>query len=193
MKIVIRNKNWSSWSMRPWLALKLTGLSFEEIIIPLRQGEITQEAIRQLSPAGKVPILIDNALTIHDSLAICEYLAERAPLWPKEADKRALARAITCEMHSGFASLRSTCPMDIAKRTTTEITPDVAKDLARIEAIWAHATGPFLFGTPCIADCFYAPVVSRFVTYSLPTSDTSKRYIDTIWNWDLFQEWVKGS
>jgi len=177
--LVIANKLYSSWSMRPWLLLKQGEIAFEEILIPLGQAD-TSERIRAHSPAGRMPVLIDGDLAIWDSLAILEYAAERWPqigAWPEERAARALARSISAEMHSGFTALRSNCPMNLGRRYATRDRGEgVARDVARIQEIWRDARarfgagGPFLFGTFSAADAMYAPIVSRFETYGIEVS-----------------------
>ena len=175
MQLVIGTKSWSTWSLRPWLALRRTGQPFEELLIRLRWDGAADE-IRTVSPSGKVPALKDGDLTVWDSLAICEYLAERFPaaqLWPADSAARAVARAVTAEMHSGFQALRSTCPMDLALRTVADLDSATAADVTRIVAIWREcrhrfgADGPWLFGTWSIADAFYTPVATRFRSYGI--------------------------
>lgn len=178
MELVIGTKRWSTWSLRPWLALKRSGLSFTETLVELRQENNVSEAqIRVHSPSGLVPVLKDGGLTIWDSLAICEYLAEKAPgLWPADPEARALARAATAEMHSGFASLRGECPMALeAEPKPTELSPATQKDIRRIVTVWNELLGrfggPFLVGEWSIADAFYTPVATRFRTYGIHLSD----------------------
>lgn len=178
MELVIGTKRWSTWSLRPWLALKRSGLAFTENLVELRQENNVSEAqIRVHSPSGLVPVLKDGGLTIWDSLAICEYLAEKAPgLWPADPEARALARAATAEMHSGFASLRGECPMALeAEPKPTELSPATQKDIRRIVAVWNELLGrfggPFLVGEWSIADAFYTPVATRFRTYGVKLSD----------------------
>jgi glutathione S-transferase len=178
MELVIGTKKWSSWSLRPWLALKRSGLSFTETLVELRQEDNRSEAeIRRHSPSGLVPVLKDGDLIVHDSLAICEYLAEKAPgLWPKDTAARALARAAAAEMHSGFASLRGECAMALElEPRVAELSEATAKDIRRIAALWnellARFGGPFLAGEWSIADAFYTPVATRFRTYGVKLSD----------------------
>ncbi|OHB31302.1 MAG: glutathione S-transferase [Phenylobacterium sp. RIFCSPHIGHO2_01_FULL_69_31] len=178
MELVIGTKRWSTWSLRPWLALKRSGLSFTETLVELRQENNVSEAqIRVHSPSGLVPVLKDGGLTIWDSLAICEYLAEKVPgLWPADPVARALARAATAEMHSGFASLRGECPMALeAEPKPTELSPATQKDIRRIVTVWNELLGrfggPFLVGEWSIADAFYTPVATRFRTYGVKLSD----------------------
>jgi len=179
MEIVIGNKAWSTWSLRAWLALKRTGAPFTETLVPLRQQAVTAAAIVAHSPSGMVPALKDEGLVICDSLAICEYLAERFPaakLWPADAQVRARGRAAACEMHSGFASLRGECPMalDVTPHVT-ELSPATQANVRRISALWNDLLerygGPFLLGEWSIADAFYTPVASRFRTYGVHISD----------------------
>lgn len=201
LKIVIGNKKYSSWSLRPWLALKLTGAPFEETVIALDMPDTAQN-IRKYSPSGKVPALLDGDLSVWESLAICEYLAEKFPqaqLWPSEPKARALARSVSNEMHGGFGNLRNDCSMKVLKQYPYKpLRPETQADVDRIVAIWtdclAKSGGPFLFGAkPGIADCMYAPVVSRFRTYSIPVSGAAKAYCDTIWALPALREWVAGA
>jgi len=178
MQLVIGTKAWSTWSMRPWLVLKRSGLAFDEILVELRQeNNMSEAAIRAHSPSGLIPVLKDGDLTIVDSLAISEYVAEKAPgLWPKDVAARALARAAAAEMHSGFGSLRGECPMDLAAEPRpVELSPATQKDVRRIVALWSEMLdrfgGPFLAGGWSIADAFYTPVATRFRTYGIKPSD----------------------
>lgn len=180
MELVIGTRRWSTWSLRPWLALKRTGQAFTETLIPLRQEENrTEAAILPHSPSGLVPALKDGELTVWDSLAICEYLAEKFPaanLWPDDPALRALARSAAAEMHSGFQSLRGECPMalDVEPRAA-ELSEATQKNIRRIVTLWsellARSGGPFLGGTWSIADAFYTPVATRFRTYGVHLSD----------------------
>jgi glutathione S-transferase len=179
VEIIIGTKVWSSWSMRPWLALKRTGEPFTETVIQLRRATTTTEAILPRSPSGLVPALQDGGLTIWDSLAICEYLAERFPkagLWPADAAARARARAAAAEMHSGFQSLRGECPMDLAAEIhAADLSEATHKDLRRIAGLWnsllEQSGGPFLCGGWSIADAFFTPVATRLRTYGVKLSD----------------------
>lgn len=199
LKLVIANKLYSSWSMRPWLVAKAFGIPFEEIVIPLRQPD-TSANITAISPAGKVPILIDGDLTVWDSLAIIEYLAETFPdkaIWPREKGARARARAISAEMHSGFQALRQACPMNFGKVfETPAMTDDLQAAIARIEDIFADAMarssasgGPFLFGDFCAADAMFAPIVVRFSGYQVRVTPLTRRYMDTVQGHPAFQQW----
>ncbi|HEY8571557.1 glutathione S-transferase family protein [Phenylobacterium sp.] len=177
MELVIGTKKWSSWSMRPWLVARRGGFEFTETLIQLREAEATEAAILPHSPSGLVPALKDGGLTVWDSLAICEYLAEKKPgLWPADPAARALARAAAAEMHSGFSSLRGECPVDLtAEPTTASLSEATAKDIRRIVKLWnellARFGGPFLVGDWSIADAFYTPVATRFRTYGVRLSD----------------------
>lgn len=179
MEIVIGDKNWSSWSLRPWLALKRTGAPFKETNIELRRPD-TDVAITVHSPSRKVPALKDGDLVVWDSLAICEYLADRFPkagLWPTDPVARALARSASAEMHSGFASLRGECPMELTETKTVELSEATENDIRRIVALWSDLRGrfskdgPWLVGSWSIADAFFAPVATRFRTYGVKLSD----------------------
>ena len=186
-KLVIGNKAYSSWSLRPWLVMKHAGVAFDEVRIPLYQDG-HRARIGQYSPAGKVPVLVDGGNSIWDSLAICEYLAERHPeqrLWPADGATRAYARSISAEMHSGFAALRENMSMNVRRLFPgIGMTPQVKDDIARIEVIWNEGLrrygGPFLCGGFSIADAMYAPVVTRFKTYTVALSAPARRYADTL-------------
>lgn len=172
MELVIGTKRWSTWSMRPWLALKHTGAPFTETLIQLREVETSTTEIRRHSPSGLVPALKDAGVVVGDSLAICEYLAERFPqLWPADPLDRALARAAAAEMHSGFGALRRECPMDLGLRTDQPMSPEVEKDVRRIVDLWLglldRSGGPFLLGGWSIADAFFTPVATRFESYGI--------------------------
>ena len=199
LTLVIGNKNYSSWSLRPWLVLKQFGIPFTEIRVPL-YGSGTKEKILSHSPSGKVPVLHDGDITVWDSLAICEYLAEHFPqsqLWPEEPAARALARAICAEMHTGFTDLRQHMTMNIRGHFPGKgMTPEVAQDIERIQAIWRDcrarfgASGAYLFGAFSIADAFFAPVVLRFVTYAPALDDGTKTYMETLLKLPALQEWI---
>jgi glutathione S-transferase len=200
--LFIGSKNTSSWSLRPWLAMKMAKLAFEEALIPLRRPE-TKDQIRPHSPSGKLPVLRieedGRTQTLWDSLAICETLAERHPdagLWPRDASARAEARCVAAEMHSGFPDLRNVLPMDIAARHPTPALGDpVQAQIARIIAIWEGALkrhakgGGFLFGQFSIADAFYAPVVTRFETYEIALPAVAQAYTQRILSLAPMREW----
>jgi glutathione S-transferase len=201
LRIVVGNKKYSSWSLRGWLAVKLAGAPFEEVVVALDMPDTAQN-IRKYSSSGRVPALIDGELTVWDSLAIGEYLHEKFPaagLWPADPAQRARARAISAEMHSGFANLRNDCAMRIVEaRPYKPLRPETQADVDRIVEIWEdclrRSGGPFLFGArPCLADAFYAPVVSRFRTYSIPVSSAAQKYCDAVWAWPSVQEWVTAA
>jgi glutathione S-transferase len=202
LKLVIGNKNYSSWSMRPWLALRASQIPFEEIFVPLYTGAADKQRILDVSPAGKVPILIDGEVTIWDSLAIIEYVAERFPekrLWPEHPAERAHARSISAEMHSGFAALRNECGMNLHRPVRAiELSDDARANIARIEEIWADCrkrygrSGPYLFGAFCAADAMFAPVVHRFRTYAIAVTKETQVYMDTVMALPAFAEWTKA-
>jgi glutathione S-transferase len=198
LTLVIGNKNYSSWSMRPWLALAHHKVPFEEIVINIYADD-KKERILEHSPAGKVPILKDGKATIWDSLAILEYLADKFPdlhLWPKDPAMRAHARSISAEMHSGFQALRQATPMNLKRvPRPIELNEDVKADVARIEAIWNDCRmrygkqGHFLFGEFSAADCMYAPVATRFRNYDVPVDLVASAYVDTIHTLPAFERW----
>jgi glutathione S-transferase len=200
LKLVIGDRNYSSWSLRPWLAIKQAGLPFEEIPIRLR-GSGTRAEIFKYSPSGKVPCLIDGETVVWDSLAICEYLAEKSTsLWPADRKTRAEARAISAEMHSGFGALRHSMPMEIhASKPYDDRPAEVLADIARIVAIWESCrsrfakSGPFLFGTFTIADAMFAPVVWRFLTYAVELPAASRAWVETMCALPAMQAWRAGA
>lgn len=182
--LIIGNKNYSSWSMRPWLLMRHFGIAFEERFIPLFSADFKREVLRY-SPSGKVPCLLDGELAVWDSLAICEYLAERHPgLWPEDAAARAVARSVSAEMHSGFTALRSALGMNIRRHAPRPIaSPDIQKDVDRIVRLWTECRerfgggGPYLFGEFSIADAMYAPVCFRFQTYGVAPEGIAGEYL----------------
>lgn len=197
LKLIIGNKNYSSWSFRPWIALKVAGIPFEEEVVPLETPEFKQRL--KMSGSGKVPTLIDGEITVWESLAILEYLADKFPdrnLWPADAAARAHARAVSSEMHAGFQPLRSACAMNmwrpVMKRT---ISPEVAANVARIDALWRDCRarfgkgGPFLFGKFGAADAMYAPVVSRFYTYDIEVGGAAREYMSAVMALPAWAEW----
>ena len=189
--LVVGNKNYSSWSLRAWLAMKVLGLPFRELRIPL-YGPDSKRRLLEHSPAGKVPILVDGATTVWDSLAILEDLAEHHPqLWPADAAERARARAISAEMHSGFPNLRQHMCMNIRRRLPGKgRTPEVLAEIARVVAIWSEARGPFLFGAFGAADAMYAPVVLRFRTYEVELPPACRAYADAVLALPAMQAWI---
>jgi len=192
--LVVGNKNYSSWSLRPWLAMKVLGIPFRELRIPL-YGEGSKEKILAHSPAGKVPCLVDGGLRVWDSLAILEYLAERHPgVWPADAALRARARSISAEMHSGFPNLRNHMSMNIRRRHPAKgRTPEVLAEIRRIAEIWNECRKPFLFGTFCAADAMYAPVVLRFRTYEVELPPACRAYADAVLALPALQEWIRDA
>lgn len=201
--LVIGNKNYSSWSMRPWLALKGLQISFEEVNIPLYRTAADKQRIVDYAPSGKVPILVDGDITVWDSLAIVEYLAERFPkagLWPDERTARAHARSISAEMHSGFMPLRNECGMNIHRPIRAKpLSEDARANIARIQDIWADCrqrhgdAGPFLFGRFSAADAMFAPVVHRFRTYAIEVSPPAQAYMATMLALPAFREWTDAA
>ena len=197
--LVIGNKAYSSWSLRPWLLMKQVGIAFEEIQLSL-YADGAKQKILHYSAAGKVPVLKDGALTIWDSLSICEYLAETFPdkrLWPSETAARACARSISAEMHSGFVQLRTQMPMNVRREITGRArSAEVRAEIARIETIWNDcrnrygAHGPFLFGSFSIADAMYAPVVSRLRTYGVALTGPAANYAAAMHALPAMQEWI---
>ena len=200
LKLVIGNKNYSSWSMRPWLALRANDIPFDEVFIPLyTDNPADKERILSFSRAGKVPTLIDGDVTIWDSLAIIEYLAEKFPekkLWPDDAASRAHARSISAEMHSGFVALRNECGMNLHRKVgPVPLSDDARANIARVQQIWSecHARygGPFLFGAFGAADAMYAPVVHRFNTYAINMAPEARHYFDAMMALPAFQQWTR--
>lgn len=198
-KLIIGNKAYSTWSLRAWLTCRAAGLAFEEERIALRRPD-TAATIRARVPSGRIPALVDGALMVWDSLAIAEYVAERAPragLWPDDAAARAVARAVTAEMHSGFPNLRRTLPMDLkADHPGVRPTPETEAEIARIVALWDDcrtrfgAGGPYLFGARFgIADAFYAPVATRFATYAVALPDAAAAVRDALLAYPAMREW----
>jgi glutathione S-transferase len=202
LSIVIGNKNYSSWSLRAWLVLKQTGAAFDEIVIPLDRPE-TKEKLRAHSPSGRVPVLKHGSETIWESLAIAEYLAELFPaarLWPAHPTARAVARAVSSEIHAGFVALRTHMPMEIRGRYSGKgCGRGVDKDIDRIADLWRACRnrfgndGDYLFGRFTIADAMYAPVVSRFITYDVELDDVSTAYRDAVWGWPAMQAWATAA
>ena len=201
LKLVIGNKNYSSWSMRPWVALKGAGIPFEEVVIPLYTGPADKQRILDVTPSGKVPALVDGDVTVWDSLAIIEYAAERFPeakLWPQDVAQRAHARSVSAEMHSGFMPLRNECGMNLHRPVKAKALSDDARaNVARIDEIWSDcrkrygATGPYLFGAFSGADAMYAPVVHRFRSYAIEVSPAARAYMDTMQADPAFRQWTE--
>jgi glutathione S-transferase len=206
VKLIIGNRNYSSWSLRGWLAAKQSGLSFEALTVHI-DGDDWQAMKRhegEFQPsAGKVPVLWDGEVVVWDSLAILEYLADkvgRDRFWPKPDDARAMARSMVAEMHSSYFALRRQCPVNVRRRVENHRIDEEAKaDVVRILTLWAEARarfgrgGPFLFGTFCAADIIYAPVVSRFMTYGVPVPGFAVAYMQAMWEHVWLQEWVEAA
>ena len=209
MQLYIGNKNYSSWSMRPWVLMTQAGIDFDEVL--LRFDAFTAESrfkreARKVNPAGRVPVLVDDGFAVWDTLAIAEYLAERLPeksLWPQDAKARARARSLCAEMHAGFGALREHCPMNLEA-----VLPDVGQrvlagqaqmrdDLARIVQMWTDALaasgGPMLFGSFSIADAYFAPVATRIRTYALPVPANVAGYVDRLFALQAVQAWLRGA
>ena len=202
LKLAIGNKNCSSWSMRPWLALRANDIPFEEVLIPLyTDNPADKQRIVSFSRAGKVPVLVDGDITVWDSLAIIEYIAERFPekkLWPDDVAARAHARSVSAEMHSGFMALRNECGMNLHRKVASvTLSADALANIARVQQIWQEcrerygASGPFLFGGFGAADAMFAPVVHRFRTYAIEVTPQAKAYMETMMALPAFQEWTK--
>jgi len=201
MELLIGDKLWSSWSLRPWLALKHTGEPFTETLIRLRTETTNDEARAAGSPNGQLPVLIDGEVTVWDSLAICEHLAERFPaagLWPADPAARSMARAAAAEMHAGFASLRGECPMDLALRHKADLSEATHENLRRLVALWngllKRFGGEFLVGGWSIADAFYTPVATRIRSYGVQLSDfgdtgPAGQYAERLLETPEFREW----
>ena len=197
MKLLIGNRNYSSWSLRPWLVLKHFDIGFEDEVLQL-QGEGFRDVLAQRSPTGRVPVLFDGELAVVETIAIIEYLADLFPdkaIWPADIGQRALARAAAAEMHSAFQALRSNAPMNLRASHPGKVSRDsVARDLHRLETLWggllAGSGGPFLFGAFTAADAMFAPVATRIRTYALPVSDVAAGYVEAIYSLPAFQEWL---
>lgn len=202
LTLVLANKAYSSWSMRPWMVLKRFDIPFDEIVIPINQPETHAEMLKH-APSGKCPSLHDGTISVWDSLAIIEYLAETYPtfpIWPRGTEARAYARSLSAEMHSGFMALRRECPMNIRRpRRAIKVSEDVRADVVRIDEAFADArtrfgaAGAFLFGDFSAADAMFAPVVNRFDTYDLPVSDTTRAYMAAMKALPAWQQWERDA
>jgi glutathione S-transferase len=204
LTLAIANKTYSSWSLRAWMAMREFGIPFEEKVIPLDLPE-TKRKIARHSGAGRLPVLHHGEVTVWESLAILEYLAEVFPtkaMWPKSRPARAMSRAVANEMHAGFLALRNACPMNLRrphKPLAAGLTEDVRGNIGRIETLWRNCRktygkgGPFLFGKFTIADAMYAPVASRFETYAIPVSSGSRDYMDALLTTRSFRDWKAGA
>lgn len=201
LKLVIGNKNYSSWSMRPWVALKASNIAFDEVFIPLYTDAADKQRILDVTPSGKVPALVDGDITVWDSLAIIEYAAERFPdakLWPEDRAARAHARSVSAEMHSGFMPLRNECGMNLHRPVKAKALSEEARaNIKRIQQIWSDCrarygeAGPYLFGAFSGADAMYAPVVHRFLTYAIEVTPEARAYMDTMQALPAFRQWTE--
>jgi glutathione S-transferase len=202
LRLIIGNKNYSSWSLRPWIAMQVAGIAFEETVIPLDTPDFKAQ-VTALGGAGKVPVLLDGDTRVWESLAILEHLAEKFPgagLWPASQRLRAHARAVAAEMHSGFLALRRHLPMNVRRPVKPRpLNDEVKADVARIEAVWSQsrtqfgAGGPFLYGRFGAADAMYAPVVWRFHTYAVEVSATARAYMDAVLALPATREWREAA
>ena len=198
LKLILGNKNYSSWSLRPWIAMRNAGIPFDEEVIPLYEPG-SAERMAAFSPTGKVPVLLDGDMVIWESLAILDHIAERFPnaqLWPADSKGRAHARAIAAEMHAGFVPLRRLCPMNMRRESRRlELTAEVEANVRRIEQIWTECRerfddgGPFLFGAFGAADAMYAPIVSRFSSYAIEVDAVAKAYMAAVMTLPAYVEW----
>ena len=202
LNLIIANKNYSSWSLRPWLAMTMAGLEFDEILILLDTPD-TKKQISEHSKAGRVPILRHGKVTIWETLAILEYLAETFPeknFWPPAKAARAVARAVSNEMHAGFSSLRNACPMNLRRpHKPIMLNDEIRADAERIEEIWRDCRktygkgGKFLFGRFCNADAMFAPIVTRFETYAIPVAKDTRAYMEAVMATKAFQKWKSAA
>lgn len=204
MRLLIGNKCYSSWSLRAWLLMRATGIAFTEQLVPLDQPGF-KEAIFAAAPGsgGTVPTLVDGALAVWETLAICEYLHDMRPnagIWPRDKAARAHARAISSEMHAGFTALRNACPMNLGKRfATRDRGPGVTRDVERLTALWREARerfgagGPFLYGAFSAADAMYAPVVTRLDTYGIAVDPVSQDYMQAVLALPAYREWLAAA
>lgn len=197
MKLIIGNRNYSSWSMRPWLVLAHFDIPFEDEVLML-SGKGWRETLATRSPTGRVPVLVDGDLMVPETIAIIEYLADKNPdkaIWPADLRQRAQARAASAEMHAGYAALRSRAPMNLRASHPGKVALDaVASDLHRIETLWwdllSASGGPYLFGAFTAADAMFAPIATRLRVYDLPVSDRARAYVEAIYSLPAFQEWL---
>lgn len=201
LTLIIGNKNYSSWSLRPWLAMAGAGISFAEVVIPLDQQN-TKAEILAYSPTGKVPVLKFGQLILWESLAIIEYINDTHPdagLWPEDVNERAHARALAAEVHAGFGWLRANCPMNLRRNAPRRLPPVVEAEVNRIATIWRTcrvkyaAKGPFLFGTFTAVDAMFAPIATRLRSYRIPVDTVCQDYVETIYQMPPFQRWQQAA
>lgn len=199
-RLIIGNKNYSSWSLRPWLLMRVKGIVFDEQRITLHT-DAGNQAIREFSPSGKVPVYLHGDMTLWDSLAICEYINDLYPekqCWPEEIQQRAVARSISSEMHSSFQTIRNTLYMNCRKKMVyRDISPKLQTELDRVRQIWRQCrekkpAGPFLFGEFSIADAMYAPMVLRFNSYGIEVDNPEHEYIQNMLSLEVLQEWIQA-
>jgi glutathione S-transferase len=202
--LIIGNKNYSSWSLRPYMALSMAGIAFDEKMIRFGEPRFTRE-VRKISKAGQVPILLHNGLVVNDTISIIEYIAEAWPekaIWPRTKAARAKARSVSAEMHAGFRGIRNACPMNLRrdeKQPPGGITEAIAKDVARLENLWAECRAtfgksePFLFGKFSAADAMFTPVVSRLQTFAIPVKKETRAYMNAILSTPAFVKWKAES
>lgn len=202
IKLIIANKAYSSWSLRPWILMATFNIPFEEVVIPMYRAD-TKKKMLKYAPTGKVPSLQDGDVSAYESISIIEYIAEKYPkkaIWPKNKVARAWARSLSAEMHAGFQGLRQHCPTNFRRPVKKrELTEAATADVQRIEAAWATTRkkfgkgGPFLFGKFCAADAMFAPVVNRLHTYDVPVSKETRAYMDAIMALPAWQAWIKDA
>lgn len=200
MELLIGNKNYSSWSLRPWILLKHFNIEFSERLL-LLSGEGWKENLIKHTPTGYVPALIDGDLAIAETIAIIEYTADKfpsIPIWPRDIEQRALARAASAQMHAGFFQIRNAAPMNLRKNFPNRVNiAEIEQDLAQIEKLWVgllnNSEGEFLFGEFCAADAMFAPLATRLRTYSLPMSEQVEQYVENIHNLPAFKEWKEAA
>ncbi|MDJ1158564.1 glutathione S-transferase family protein [Chelatococcus sp. SYSU_G07232] len=206
MKLVIANKCYSSWSLRPWILMRQAGIPFEEVLVPFGptfDDPAWKAEVGRYTPAGKVPTLVDGDVAVWESIAIMDYLAERFPdraIWPTDRTARAMARSLAAEMHAGFGALRNACPMNLGKKYAYRDRGEaVNRDVARVVSAWRQARerfgqgGPFLFGEFSAADAMYAPVVTRLDTYSFPVDAATRAYMDAVLTTPAFRAWREAA
>lgn len=201
LTLIIGNKNYSSWSLRPWLAMAGTGVPFAEVLIPLDHPN-TRQQVLQYSPTGKVPALKFGNLMLWESLAIIEYVAEKHPeagLWPEDGELRAIARSLSSEVHAGFQAFRAHCPMNLRRRASTRLSPQVEEEVMRLSNYWRRyrsqfgADGDFMFGKFGAVDAMFVPLATRIRSYEIPVDRVTNEYIDAIYAMSAFKKWYDAA